>query len=837
MLLFFGTLRAQESTLQQANRQFDSQAYARAISLYEQATEEGKLTEAQRRTIKLNMAYSYYQLGDNPKAEVFYRDFFSEAPVNAGPLAIHYLHYAKVLGNNNKTTESNQQLAIYERLKREEQSKNSNTSNRKASYKVEYLALNTAESEFSPTYFKDGMVYVSGKMAAVSSESLKQGNMDLFYINNRNEIKLAKTINADGTETAVKNRTNSKSQIEPYRRLGKDTYTQSTSNDSRSVGVFNGYGLEDSPSNNGGGGASSKPGKPSSFSKNLNTKYHEGPATFSADGSYVIFTRNNFNQGQKGQSSENDVKLKLYSAQFGNGDWENVEELPFNSDEYSTAHPALSKDGSRLYFVSDMPGGVGGKDLYVSLQSRNGWGKPINLGKEINSRSDELFPFVDDNGNLYFSASGRRGSLGGLDIYYAVLNRDGTKVIDIMPLDAPINSKEDDFGIVTNSDRSVGFFSSDRRAGDDDIYKFTKENTSYDCRELTLRIYDSESSLPLDSATIIVKYRGSAESKELFTDENGRAHLCLLADNDFMFTAEKRGFLNSTIGFSTKGLTDDRPTRLEMSLAKPIMMMDTVIVEPEKKSEPDNDSEINPSTNSKKIGKSKKTEKTQDDGWDKADLKKIRTQMSVSGEVKGEIDGKPIEGAIMRLVDNCTGKAVQTVTSGKDGKYEFNVKTDNSCSYSVISTKKSYSTFVKKINRLPKKASQKVVTEVITMLKEGDMIRVNNINFDNSKADILPDAGRELNKLAGTMKKYPSVKFEILSHTDSRGEADANKAISQKRAQKIADYLVSKGIGRSRMKPMGMGESQPINGCVDGVICTEGEYQRNRRVEFKVSGD
>lgn len=827
LMMFFISAQAQENLYQQANRQFDIQAYAKAIALYNQAIEMGSLSEAQLRQIKLNKAYAYYQLGDNVKAESFYSDYFSDGAISAGPMAIHYLHYAKVLGNNNKIKESEQQLAIYQKLKKEVQPRNTGSSNGKPKYKLEYLSINTSESEFSPTYFQDGLVYVSGKTAAIASESLRQGNMDLFYINNRNDIKLSKSLNEDGTETAIKASSSSAVKTDPYRRLGKDSYTKPTSNDSRTIGVFDSYGINDTPDGPTASSTSSKPGKPSPFSKVLNTKYHEGPASFNADGSQIIFTRNNFNQGQKGQSSENDVKLKLYSARYGNGEWENVEELPFNSDEYSTAHPSLSKDGSRLYFVSDMPGGVGGKDLYVSFKDASGWSKPLNLGKEINSRNDELFPFIDENGNLYFSTSGRRGSLGGLDIYYAVLSRDGTKVIDIFPLDAPINSKEDDFGIVTNSDRSIGYFSSDRRAGDDDIYKFTKESSSYDCRELTLRVYDNENYLPLDSARILVKYRGSEEVKELFTDENGRAHLCLAAENDFMFTAEKDNYLNSTIGFSTKGLTDDKPTRLEMSLTKPTMLLDTISVEPAKQEVVEVEPEIAPIQESK-VQQEKPSKQSS--------KKNTKSQMSFSGEIREEIDGKPIEGAIVQLVSSCTGKAVQTVMSGKDGKYQFNIK-DTECSHTVIISKKSYSTFVKKINKLPKKASQKVVADVVTMLKEGDMIRVNNINFDNGKSDILPEAAHELTKLAGTMQKYPSVRFEILSHTDSRGEADVNRAISQKRAQKIADYLVSKGIARSRMKPTGMGESQPINGCVDGVICTEGEYQRNRRVEFKVLGD
>ncbi len=834
LLLIVSLAQAQESLFQQGNKQLDARSYAKAISIYEQALEENKLSDAQRHQVTANMGYAYYELGDNPRAENYYKTFFGDGQPVSESQKIHYLNYAKVLGSNGKTKESEQMLALYENTKKQNQT-SAQMPKGKINYKVEYLAINSSESEFSPVFYRDGLVYVAGKTAAVSSESLKQGNMDLMYMSNRNDIRSLTATNADGSESKISSKATGRNVEEPYRRLGKDSYTKPTSNDSKTVGRFDTYGMD---FEDGGTKITSngKPGKPSSFSKSLNTKYHEGPATFSADGSQIIFTRNNFNAGQKGQSLENDVKLKLYSAQWGGNDWTEAEELPFNSDEYSTAHPSLSKDGTHLYFVSDMPGGVGGKDLYVSIKNNTTWGKPINLGREVNSRNDELFPFIDDSGNLYFSTTGRRGNLGGLDICYAVLNRDGTKIIDIVALDAPINSSGDDFGIVTNSDRSIGYFSSDRQNGDDDIYRFTRESSLYDCRELTLKVYDSEGLMSLDSAKIIVKTRGSADvSKELYTDENGRAHLCLLADNDFMFTAEKSGYLNSTIGFSTRGLTDDKPTRLEMSLTKPTIILDTIETQGETPrgslpTENTGPTSIKP----QKKGKSTSQKQNTDDGWGQVSIANQKAQEVLEGEVLEEIDAKPIEGAVAKLISGCTGEAVQTVVSGKDGKYKFIIK-DFSCSYSVVITKKSYSTFVKKIGKLSKKPTQKIMAkDIVTMLKEGDMIRVDNINFENSKFNILPDAAIELNKLAGTISKYPTAKFEILSHTDSRGDADANKALAQKRAQKIADYLVSKGIAKTRMKATGVGESQPLNGCVDGVICTEGEYQRNRRIEFKV---
>ncbi len=793
-----------ESLLQQANRQYDMQSYAKAVALYQEVLEEGLLSLEQRKLAQLNMAYSYFKLGDNAKAEQFYQESLPEEPLS-GSLADHYLHYAKVLAHNGKMQESQRFFERYQNSKlsenRQVQSAETFTK-KKITYRIDYLAINTPNAEFSPMYFRDGLVFVSGKApAAVSSESPEKGYLDLFYVTKPNEIKVLGSLNANGSEADVKE--NNPSERPKNRRLGSDSYTRITSNDSRTVGVYNSYGLNEQVNNT--TGAVAKPGKPGPFSKVLNTRFHEGPATFSADGSQIIFTRNNFNEGQKGVSEDNNIKLKLYTARWDNDDWTNVQELPFNSDEYSTAHPSLSKDGTLLYFVSDMPNGMGGKDIYVSRLENGQWSTPINLGKELNTRQDEVFPTVDERGNLYFSTSGRKGGLGGLDLYYAILSKDGTKVIEVIHLDAPINSKADDFGLVTDADRTTGYFSSNRREGDDDIYRFTRESSLYECRELLLRVFDAENMQHLDSTTITIRSKigGEGSDKILQTDANGWAHLCLASDNDFIFTVSKEGFLGNTIGFSTRHLTDDKPTRLEVSLAKPAIISETVakVVIPEKKK-----------TNQSESGQN---------------LKNSR----VRGIVRTETDRQPIEGVLVKLRNECDKKIYEAIT-GPDGRYDFEIT--EGCDYTLIYSKDTYGTNTLKIGKVPKKAQPKVLSKDVGLLKKGDIVQLDNIYHDQGKQSIRPDAARELDKLVATMKRYPSLQAEILSHTDSRGDASYNKVLSQKRAQSVVDYMASKGIARSRLKATGMGESMPVNGCIDGVICTESEYQRNRRTEFKV---
>jgi len=207
----------------------------------------------------------------------------------------------------------------------------------------------------------------------------------------------------------------------------------------------------------------------------INTEYHESSAVFTEDGKTVYFTRNNFIDGKKGKDKEKTIRLKLYKAiKSGENFWTNVTELPFNSKEYSVAHPALSVDEKKLYFSSDMPGTIGMSDLwYVDILGNNMYGEPVNLGPEINTETRESFPFISKLNNLYFSTDGRAG-LGGYDIYVTPLNAYG-KPGSITNLGEPANSNQDDFGFIVNEEKRLGFLSSNREGAkgsiDDEIYR------------------------------------------------------------------------------------------------------------------------------------------------------------------------------------------------------------------------------------------------------------------------------------------------------------------------------------------------------------------------------
>jgi outer membrane protein OmpA-like peptidoglycan-associated protein len=209
------------------------------------------------------------------------------------------------------------------------------------------------------------------------------------------------------------------------------------------------------------------------FDKNIKTKFNESTPAFTKDGQTMYFTRNNYLDGKKGKDGNEVTLVKIYKATLENDSWTKPTELPFNSNNYSTAHPALSPDEKTLYFASDMPGTIGRSDLFkVQINDDETFGIPENLGRPINTEGRESFPFVNDENEIYFTSDGHPG-LGGLDVFVAKINTDGT-FNKVQNLGADANSPKDDFAYWIETKSRRGFFSSNRDGGQgyDDIYKF-----------------------------------------------------------------------------------------------------------------------------------------------------------------------------------------------------------------------------------------------------------------------------------------------------------------------------------------------------------------------------
>ena len=276
----------------------------------------------------------------------------------------------------------------------------------------------------------------------------------------------------------------------------------------------------------------------------VNTRLHESTSVVSKDGQTMYFTRNNFLDGKKYRDNNGVIRLKIYSAELVEGEWTNIVELPFNDDSYSVAHPVLSPDGKRLYFVSDMPGSLGESDIFMTQIIGDGtYGPIVNLGKTINTRARETFPYITQDGILYFSSDGHPG-LGGLDIFATKIAFDEYDQ-PIVNVGEPVNSPFDDFAFIWNE--SQGYFSSNREGGlgEDDIYAFEeKEPLVLDClQEITGTVYDRISNEVLAGATVKIIDEENKEISSTLTDAKGNYVLMLDCSKGNFVRASRDGYV------------------------------------------------------------------------------------------------------------------------------------------------------------------------------------------------------------------------------------------------------------------------------------------------------
>jgi tetratricopeptide (TPR) repeat protein len=285
-------------------------------------------------------------------------------------------------------------------------------------------------------------------------------------------------------------------------------------------------------------------GRPLKMKGEINTRYHESSFTSAEGQTRAYFTRNNYHNQQKRKSEGNVILLKVYSAEMEGIEGKDIQEFPYNNDDYSMGHPAFSPDGSFMVVVSDKPDGMGGKDLYKCFKEGAGWGKPINLGPSINTPGDEMFPFVHPDGSLYFSSNGQAG-LGHLDIFKAAPG--WSKAVNC---GYPLSSPFDDFAVQFNADGLSGYFSSNRPngVGDDDIYYFRGQESA---ASVEVIVMDKVAKLPIENAQIVVKDNGTGEVVEYYTDSLGRIYFPTLLDKTFGSTVFTQEFAEYPFNMAT----------------------------------------------------------------------------------------------------------------------------------------------------------------------------------------------------------------------------------------------------------------------------------------------
>jgi outer membrane protein OmpA-like peptidoglycan-associated protein/tetratricopeptide (TPR) repeat protein len=268
---------------------------------------------------------------------------------------------------------------------------------------------------------------------------------------------------------------------------------------------------------------------------NLNTKWHDGPASITSDGNTMYYGSESFNEKEYTKDKPKNAKfgkIYLYKATKEGDKWVNSKPLPFNNKEYSVRNPSISKDGKTLYFSSDMPGGFGGEDIWKVSVNADEYGTPENLGAKVNTEANESFPFITDDNILFFSSNGKQG-FGGLDIFKMDLNK-GTEAMNV---GEPVNTSKDDFAFTYNATKKVGFFSSNRD-GNDDIYKADPV-----CNvQALVRVKDAKTGKVIEGATVLLVDEKQKTVSNQATAINGETLTGVLCNTAYSAQVSKQGY-------------------------------------------------------------------------------------------------------------------------------------------------------------------------------------------------------------------------------------------------------------------------------------------------------
>lgn len=455
----------QSKLLKRANEFFDAMRYAEAARYYEMAlaSESGNSSVLQR------AGDAHYFNSNMERAYHWYHQLYEAEKENMS--AENLFKYSHALKGNSNYSKAKRIMRLYRKKVKSSAIESKALQNTREAILDEILtspenavvknmAVNSRYSDFSPMYFgEDKIVFASAK--------------DSGFINTRRY----------------------KWNNQPY----LDLYVSKINEGSQNLG------------------------KSKKLSKKVNTKYHEASVAFTSDGKTMYFTRNN-TEGKKVIFGTKKVNhLKLYRSKLVDGEWTEGVELPFNSDEFSTGHPALAPDGTKLYFVSDRPGSIGKTDIfYVTIAEDGSYSEPISLGPEINTPGREMFPFVNDK-KLYFSSDGHIG-IGGLDIFEAQFSDSG--LTQAKNLGLPINSRLDDFSYIVREDSQEGYFASNRRGGkgDDDIYSFKRlvpEEAAENNNAITGVVTELVTGDTMPNALVQLLDENNIKLKEVVADENG----------------------------------------------------------------------------------------------------------------------------------------------------------------------------------------------------------------------------------------------------------------------------------------------------------------------------
>ncbi len=738
--LFIGNAEAQQKKLKKADRYYKSLNYQKAIAYYLDVLDKRDISSA-----KIKLAECYRKIGNMNEAAFWYGQVVRLPEVEP----VHKLYYAQALQGTGKCEQADRWFKEYASEVPSDQrgqilanaceqaTVNQLKSVGSSYYRTQQVEdVNTRLDDFGAAFFRQGIVFTSerDRGAAVRRIHTWTGNpfLELYY-----------------------------TEIQPQ---------------------SNGYTF----------------GIPVKYSSKINTKFHDGPVSFNGEQDRIYFTRNNVENNKVGRDGEGIVRLKIYTARLENNEWKNIKGMSFNSEEYSTAHPTVTPDGTTMYFTSDMPGGMGGMDLYMSTLENGRWGPAINMNAYvpgINTEGDEIFPFVHDDGTLYFASNGHAG-LGGLDIFYTK-NTEGSWS-PVQNIGSPINSYSDDFSLTYSADKSIGFFSSNRKGGNgnDDLYMFQRFAV-----DVEVLVYDKNTGEPIDAASV----ETNINERQFTTGSDGRIFFEMPVDRTARVEADRDDYQANSSTANTRSRKSGEKILVNIGLDRPL-------------------------------------------------------EFQLAGTIRSKTGGV-VSKADLTITNDC-GEPVDVLQTDVAGQFAFDLMPD--CCYLIKAEKNGFLVNTANVCTRGRRSSQTISSSVtldaVPTSSETVVVETTTttstttttpsiptsvtprplgfptLYHDFDKAPVQELYQDELTIIYNLMSTNGSVIVEIASHTDARGPAGYNQQLSARRANEVVDYLKGRGIDESRVNATGYGESQIINGCTDGVKCSEEQHQENRRTEVRVVG-
>ncbi len=593
---------------------------------------------------------------------------------------------------------------------------------------------------------------------------------------------------------------------------------------------------------------------PRNLTGGVRSSQHDGPGALTRDRRLFVFSRskpeNATSKASHGQ---------LYFAKAKKRGFGKRLKFWFCSHRYDYLHPAISADGKTLVFAADLPGGIGGTDLYSSRLFENGWTQPVNLGPNVNTEGDEVYPTLDAKGNLFFSSSGYR-SFGGLDIFFA--EKEGAKWKEPQHLGSPFNSSQDDFQVVWEKDGVSGYFATNRdSAFGTEIMEFERNV------EVELRLEDAETKAPVVAAMVEIR---NVEGKVSFveSDSTGVAHYFCRPQTLlelFVNHPQYRGRA-VRIGTSETAEGDKLSARLGLAFQKKFVLHGRILNSDHGEMAPsaslyvmDKETEEVLSSKLDSLGNYRiefprnrqftvvfgaegfisqvveantmppnySFEKEYDVMLEKGG------DVLLFGKVVDQLGGQPLPNVALRIVNNNNQKLGELLESDSVGRFWTVIPKDSVFNCSVIASKTGY--FSARLDVDPSESGKKSVFLKMKLAEYGLDKVVKVIQFDYGKSLLAPLSKKDLNEICYFMVENKEAVLEIGAHTDSRGSKSYNQQLSQKRAEEIVQFILEKrAVPRERLRAKGYGESILLNNCDDSRDCTEEGHSENRRAEIKV---